>query len=114
VHNIGVSVLCPGVVTTNIFNSGRNRPQDMQGDADTAALVLSADVPDQERMARLAEIMASALDPAVVGDMVLAAIQANDLYIFSHPELKPMVDARSSAINESFARWARYRNEHGI
>jgi NADP-dependent 3-hydroxy acid dehydrogenase YdfG len=114
VHNIGVSVLCPGVVTTNIFDSGRNRPQDLKGDTDTAALVLSADVTDQERTARFAQIMASALDPSVVGDMVLAAIQANDLYIFSHPELKPMVDARSSAINESFARWARYRKDHGI
>ena len=46
--------------------------------------------------------------------MVLAAIQANDPYIFTHPDLKAMVDARTAAIGESFARWAQYRKEHGV
>jgi len=114
VHNIGVSVLCPGVVSTNIFTSGRNRPSGLQTDADTASLVPNADGSDAQRAARLSEIMAAALDPAVVGDMVLAAIQANDAYIFSHPEMQPMVDARSAAIAESFARWSKYRTDHGV
>jgi NADP-dependent 3-hydroxy acid dehydrogenase YdfG len=114
VHNIGVSVLCPGVVTTNIFNSGRNRPEDLKGDTDTASLVLTAGATDQEQAAQFAQIMASALDPAVVGDMVLAAIQSNDAYIFSHPELKPMVEARFAAMSDSFARWTQYRTEHGV
>jgi NADP-dependent 3-hydroxy acid dehydrogenase YdfG len=113
-HNIGVSVLCPGVVSTNIFNSGRNRPEDLKGETDTASLVLTADTNDAERAERMQQIMAGALDPAVVGDMVLAAIQANDPYIFTHPELKTMVDERSAAINASFARWAQYRKEHGV
>ena len=113
-QGIGVSVLCPGVVTTNIFNSGRNRPEELQGETDTASLVLTADVSDAERMARLQEIMAGALDPAVVGDMVLAAIQANDEYIFTHPELKAMVEARGAAIGNSFERWAEYRKDHGV
>jgi len=114
VHNIGVSVLCPGVVATNIGTSGRNRPEDLRGDVDTASFMRGNDSPGPEQAAQLAQIMASALDPAVVGDMVLAAIQANDAYIFSHPELKPMVDARTAAMNESFARWNRYRKEHGV
>ena len=107
-------MLCPGVVTTNIFNSGRNRPEELQGETDTASMVLSADVDDPEQAARMQQIMANALDPAVVGDMVLAAIQADDGYIFTHPDLKPMVDARSAAINESFARWTQYRKDHGV
>lgn len=113
-YNIGVSVLCPGVVTTNIFNSGRNRPTELQGATDNSTQLLTADANDAEQAARMQQIMASALDPAVVGDMVLAAIQADDAYIFTHPDLKPMVDARSSAINESFARWAQYRKDHGV
>ncbi len=113
-YNIGVSVLCPGVVTTNIFNSGRNRPNELKGETDNSTQLLTADVSDAEQAARMQQIMASALDPAVVGDMVLAAIQADDPYIFTHPDLKPMVDARSSAINESFARWAQYRKDHGV
>ncbi len=113
-HKIGVSVLCPGVVTTNIFNSGRNRPEDLQAETDTASLVLTADISDTERTARLQQIMQGALDPAVVGDMVLAAIQANDEYIFTHPELKPLVESRSEAIGNSFERWAKYRKDHGV
>ena len=112
--NIGVSVLCPGVVSTNIFDSGRNRPTALKGDVDTSSLTLMTDVPEAERAARLAELVGNALDPAVVGDMVLAAIQANDPYIFTHPDLKAMVDARTAAIGESFARWAQYRKEHGV
>jgi NADP-dependent 3-hydroxy acid dehydrogenase YdfG len=112
--NIGVSVLCPGVVSTNIFDSGRNRPAALKGDVDTSALAMMTDVPEAERAARLAELVGNALDPAVVGDMVLAAIQANDPYIFTHPDLKAMVDARSAAIGASFERWAQYRKEHGV
>jgi NAD(P)-dependent dehydrogenase (short-subunit alcohol dehydrogenase family) len=48
-HNIGVSVLCPGVVTTNIFNSGRNRPDELQAETDTASLVLTGDASTRTR-----------------------------------------------------------------
>jgi hypothetical protein len=54
------------------------------------------------------------LDASVIGDMVLAAVLADDLYIFSHPHLKPIVDARTAAIDKSFARWSQYRDEHGV
>ena len=59
-------------------------------------------------------VMSDVLDAAVIGDMVLAAILADDAYIFSHPGLKPVVDARSAAIDESFARWSLYRKDRGI
>jgi NADP-dependent 3-hydroxy acid dehydrogenase YdfG len=104
-YDIGVSVLCPGGVTTNVAKSGRNRPANLLRETDTSQLGLG----------ELSEpVMADMLEAAVIGDMVLAAVLANDLYIFSHPGLKPVVDARSAAINESFARWAKYRKDHGI
>jgi NADP-dependent 3-hydroxy acid dehydrogenase YdfG len=103
--NIGVSVLCPGGVTTNVAKSGRNRPANLRREADTSRLNLG----------KLSEtVMDDMLEASVIGDMVLAAVLADDLYIFSHPGLKPVVDARSAAINESFARWAQYRKDHGI
>ncbi|NJN51961.1 MAG: SDR family NAD(P)-dependent oxidoreductase [Gammaproteobacteria bacterium] len=112
-HNIGVSVLCPGVVSTGIFDSGRNRPNDLKAETDTASMVLTPDA-DESRTERLQEILAAALDPAVVGDMVLAAIQADDPYIFTHPELKAAVDMRSAQMAASFARWSQYRTDHNI
>ncbi len=113
-HNIGVSVLCPGVVNTNIFDSGRNRPSHLQGETDTAQMVLSEEVPESEREQRMVEMMARALDPAVVGDMVLHSIQEDEFYIFSHPEVEPMVAGRAAEVTDAFARWRTYREEHGI
>lgn len=111
---IGVSVLCPGVVNTNIFDSGRNRPADLAGDRDTASMVLSAAVGDEERAARVAEILAAALDPGVVGDMVLHAILTDEFYVFTHPEIRGMTDARNSEMTGAFERWDAYRLEHGV
>ena len=109
--NIGVSVLCPGVVNTNIFDSGRNRPAPLQGEGvDTSRMLLTdTDQPDAARLAQLQAIMSGALDPAVVGDMVLDAVRNDDPYIFTHPELKTMVDARYGDVSASFDRWAKYR-----
>lgn len=112
--NIGVSVLCPGVVNTNIFDSGRNRPAELQGDADNTSNLLAADGDEEDPDARMATILEGALDPAVVGEMVLDAIRNDDLYIFTHPELGPFVDDRHDQIKASFERWARYRDEHGV
>ena len=112
--NIGVSVLCPGVVSTNIFDSGRNRPAELQdvGGVDTAKQLLTPSVlPNAERDAALQAIMAGALDPAMVGDMVLEAIKNDDPYIFTHPELKAMTDTRQAQLNTSFERWATYRGQ---
>ena len=113
-HDIGVSVLCPGVVNTNIFDSGRNRPSHLQGETDTAQMVLSEDVAEPEREQRMAEMMARALDPAVVGDMVLHSIQEDEFYIFSHPEVEPMVSGRAAEVTDAFARWRKYREDHGV
>jgi NAD(P)-dependent dehydrogenase (short-subunit alcohol dehydrogenase family) len=113
-HGIGVSVLCPGVVRTNIFTSGRNRPAELTGERDTASAVLAADVPEGERSNRIATLLAGALDPAVVGDMVLHAIQNDEFYIFTHPELRAATEARHIDMTASFDRWHRYRLDHGV
>ncbi len=113
-HNIGVSVLCPGVVNTNIFDSGRNRPTALQTDTDTASAVLSAGLSDEDRSDRLEELRAGALDPAVVGDMVLHAIQEDEFYIFTHPEIEAMVSARVGEMTSAFERWRAYREKAGI
>jgi NAD(P)-dependent dehydrogenase (short-subunit alcohol dehydrogenase family) len=111
---IGVSVLCPGVVRTNIFDSGRNRPDHLDDGRDTANLVLAGGVPEAERSARLDELLATALDPAVVGDMVVDAIRNGEFWIFTHPELRQFTAARAGEMDEAFARWTAWRHEHGI
>ena len=111
-HNIGVSVLCPGLVNTNIFDSGRNRPEDLPG-ASLAPLV-DPNQSSDELTAQLDEMRHNALDPAVVGDMVLHAIREDEFYIFTHPELEAMTDARKDEMANAFARWRSYREERGV
>ncbi len=101
-HNIGVSVLCPGVVATNIFSSGRNRPDDLGGENDSAPDVAPGD-------ARLSEVLGGVLDPTALEEMVVHAIENDELYIFTHPEFKAVVGARYDAVNAAFDRWADYR-----
>ena len=111
-HHIGVSVLCPGVVNTNIFDSDRNRPDDLAG-TDASQLLVSG-LPAEEQADRLEELRAGALDPAVVGDMVLHAIREDEFYIFTHPELQAMTDVRSNEMADAYGRWREYREQRGV
>jgi NAD(P)-dependent dehydrogenase (short-subunit alcohol dehydrogenase family) len=100
---IGVSVLCPGMVTTNIGRSARNRPAALKADA-TAASAQPASVVARQ----LDDVFIRPLDPAVVGEMTLAAIRNDDAYIFTHPELRGQVAARFATIAAGFDRWKEY------
>ena len=114
-QDIGVSVLCPGVVNTNIFDSGRNRPAELQSETDTATLGLMDDEEgDEENQLRVAAARATALEPDVVGEMVLHGIQENEAYIFTHPAYLADVNERQDEISASFARWRAFREEQGI
>jgi NAD(P)-dependent dehydrogenase (short-subunit alcohol dehydrogenase family) len=90
---IGVSVLCPGFVQTRISESWRNR-QKGYGSArkpDPAS-------PAGALAAQLAELSKSGLDPANVARQVLTAIRKDELYVFTHPEMRGEVEERFAAI----------------
>jgi NAD(P)-dependent dehydrogenase (short-subunit alcohol dehydrogenase family) len=78
-YNIGVSVLCPGLVNSQIHESDRVRPPELSK---------SMGPVDPDFMRRLADINKLGMDPVEVGERVLAGIRRNDLYIFPHPEFK--------------------------
>ncbi len=91
---IGVSVLCPGGVQTNIFRHAvEQRPA---GGAEMQTINLSGGL---ERM----------MDPLVVGKLVRTAIQEDELYIFTHPEFGVAVQMRYDRIMQSFERWTERR-----
>ena len=71
-YQIGVSVLCPMGVATQIRESARNRPADLTNDAPSAVEPV--------------ELMGRTLAPAAVAEMVLSAIRANRLYVITHEE----------------------------
>ena len=108
--NIGTSVLCPGFVATQIFTSERNRP-DLLGGAQASSFGTEGIDLGGEAGERMEEMLANALDPAVIGDMVLHAIQNDEFYILSHTEFKDAVADRGRELSDSFDRWAAYRQE---
>jgi len=90
---IGVTVLCPGFVRTRIGASGRNRPErygpTQMPDPASPAGALAA---------RIAELLASGIDPSDVAARVLAAIREDELYVFTHPQMRAEAEGRFSAI----------------
>lgn len=92
-HNIGVTILCPGFVRTRIGESGRNR-QPSYGQAP----VLDPSSPAAATVAEIASRIESGLDPAIVAIRVVSAIKENELYVFTHPEMKRELEERFSAI----------------
>jgi NAD(P)-dependent dehydrogenase (short-subunit alcohol dehydrogenase family) len=111
--DIGTSVLCPGFVATQIFHSERNRPGELGGPEASGFNLQNADT-DSEIQEQRDQMLASALDPSVIGDMVLHAIQTDEFYILSHAEFKEGVQNRGKELSDSFDRWSAYRMEHNV
>lgn len=87
---IGVSVLCPGAVNTNILHAAEHRPERF-GKSDRA--VASDDITTG---------LSQGLDPRVVGDLVLAAVRDNQFYIFTDPSSKSWFERRVNRINKGY------------
>ena len=89
---VGVSVLCPGFVKTNIHTSHRNRPASQTESA-------RAPNPAATRFAQVLEQLVQSGIPAdKVADAVVHAIQTNRFYILTHPEMKKQVEYRMQQI----------------
>jgi NAD(P)-dependent dehydrogenase (short-subunit alcohol dehydrogenase family) len=93
--NIGVSVLCPGFVRTRIHESGRARQERYGGEGDVDPGIGAT-------RKESAQNVTHGIDPDVVGARVLEAVQANDLYIFTHPMMRAYVEARFQGILAGF------------
>lgn len=107
--NIGVSVLCPGLVKTEIFTSERNRPEPSAGAKASSPAPPDAETLSEKEKASQEKSLAGMLDPALVGDMVLHAIQTDEFYILPNVEFKKAVAARAARLDEAFERWTAFR-----
>ena len=93
-HGIGVSVLCPGLVNSEIYRSDEIRtPGTEEGGHATD--------PGLRRDARQASTRFG-MDPVEVAEKVVAAIRANRFYIFSHPEFKDELGRCSTRSSSNF------------
>ena len=88
-HGIGVSVLCPMGVKTGITSSERNRP------AALAAPKTREEIP---------LLLGDYLRPEDVSRRVLDAIEANEFYVFTHPEGLEFIERRFERIRKAYGR----------
>ena len=99
---IRVSVLCPGSVSTAFYESRRNAP---------------ASVPPPPARSRAGQAVAEGrkltldhgIPTAEVAARVMQGIRDGDLYIFTHPEMRGMVDARFALLSAAFDKSAAFR-----
>ena len=83
---IGVTVLCPGFVRTRIAEAGRNRTA-RYGPHVGSALGT-----------RITELVHTGIDPRIVAAHVLDAVRNDELYAFTHPEMRRFLAERFSTI----------------
>jgi NAD(P)-dependent dehydrogenase (short-subunit alcohol dehydrogenase family) len=87
---IGVSVLCPMRVVSNIDHSYRNRPEELGRTVNTYS--------NEERAA----LQGRTLEAEAVAELVLDAIRRNQLYIHTHKEAERLFLSRAQKINAAF------------
>jgi NAD(P)-dependent dehydrogenase (short-subunit alcohol dehydrogenase family) len=98
--DVGVSVLCPGVVRTNIATAQRNRPEELrrvrrprpEGEVPTE----TADA--RRRNANIAAALERGMDPAEVAAKVIEAMYERRFWVLSHPELLADVNHRNQQL----------------
>ena len=97
-HNIHVSVLCPGFVKTRINSSQRNKQLHYGADKESQSPVATG-ISDMMK-----DVIDSGMAPEVVAERLLEAIEARELYVFTHPNYRALVKARFTAIDQAFER----------
>ncbi len=84
---VGVSVVCPGVVRSRLFESERNRPDALAGPTHV-----------DDRVGVYLEVSANAPGPEVVADAVHDAVLADQFFVLPSPEVTRMIRDRIDAI----------------
>ena len=98
-QGIGVSVLCPMIVATNINeNSLRMRPAELRNPPGT-------DLPQTGGAAP--PMVGGTVQPSELARRVVRAIDRRELYILTHPEQREILKRRAQRIDEVFEaeRW---------
>ncbi len=89
---VKVSVLCPGLVRTDIINAERNRPAELCNEP----VAMTAEV--QAARAAFKAAMERSMPPLQVADVIFDAIQKEQFYILTHPEWTEVIRLRTDKL----------------
>ena len=89
---IKVSVLCPGLVRTNIVDAERNRPAELRNEP-------APMTPERQAgLAALKAVMETSMPPDHVAKVVFDAIKNEQFYVLPHPEWIEAVQLRTDKL----------------
>jgi len=88
---IGVTILCPGLVATRIYDSERNRPEQL-----APANGVAPETPQLQAIA--ANLYRNALSPEAVAEQTFEAIREDRLYQFTTTSFDDAIRERAEAI----------------
>ena len=91
---VKVSVLCPGLVHTNIGESERNRPAQLRNEH----LPLSPEM--QAGRATIQKLVETSMPPEHVAERVFEAIENERFYILTHPEWSELIQMRMESLRK--------------
>jgi NAD(P)-dependent dehydrogenase (short-subunit alcohol dehydrogenase family) len=91
---VQVSVLCPGLVNTQIMDAGRNRPPELRNALSSVALTPEV----RAALEAYRRAIEAGMPPDQVADCVFQAIVDGRFYILTHPEFRPMIEARMAGL----------------
>ncbi len=94
--DVGVSVLCPGEVNTNITTAQRNRPAHLRRERVTGR---ASNDEARRRNAAIAAALEAGKDPAEVAAAVVSAIYDERFWILSHPEYLADIRHRNDSLH---------------
>jgi short-subunit dehydrogenase len=89
---VTVSVLCPGLVRTNIANAERNRPAELRNEPVTLTPEMQAG------LAAFKAAIEASMPPLQVADVVFDAIKKGQFYILPHPEWTEVIQLRTDKL----------------
>ena len=93
-HKIGVSVLCPGWVKTDINKTHEGRPSGHDQDGAFA---------DNPGMQMISDAVEQGLPPRHVAEWAFESMQAGRFYIFTHPSMRRWIQKRASLVDADYA-----------
>jgi NAD(P)-dependent dehydrogenase (short-subunit alcohol dehydrogenase family) len=86
--HVCVHVFCPGIVQSDFWNAGRNRPAEYGGARQT---------PGQFKA-----IQDRGMDPLEIGRRAVEGVRRGDFYVVTHPHARAFADERHREIVEAF------------
>lgn len=92
---VGVTILCPGFVDTDVFSSERNRPEELRGESH----------PDPSIVSFVAEMAAAAeLSADDVAERAIAGVRERAPFVLPNAELDPAVLDRDADLRTAMER----------